>query len=151
MKRLVELIVITAAAIILAGCSEEDAQSDPLACGREAAARYQALVLAKGPQSHVATPEGDAWKYQGGGPGLGVSGSGDTLAGILGGLLARGAQSLTALLWSVWLHGEAGASLAKKIGPVGFFAREIAGEVPGLLAKAHASAGSRTVKVEPWP
>ncbi len=81
-----------------------------------------------------------AWKYEGGGPGLGISGSGDTLAGILGGLLARGAKPLDALLWSVWLHGEAGASLARKIGPVGFFAREIAAEVPALLAQGQPSA-----------
>jgi ADP-dependent NAD(P)H-hydrate dehydratase len=124
----------------LLGCSEEEAQADPLTCGREAARRYDALVVAKGPESHVVTPAGDAWKYRGGGPGLGISGSGDTLAGILGGLLARGSGPLEALLWSVWLHGEAGASLARKIGPIGFFAREIAAEVPGLLAKAQASA-----------
>ena len=37
---------------------------------------------------------------------------GTALTGILGGLLARGAKPLDALLWSVWLHGEAGASLA---------------------------------------
>ena len=46
---------------------------------------------------------------------------------------------LTALLWAVWVHGEAGAALAKKIGPIGFFAREIAGEVPGLMARAQPS------------
>jgi hydroxyethylthiazole kinase-like uncharacterized protein yjeF len=120
----------------LLGCSQDEAEADPLGCGHEAARRYQAVVLAKGPQSHVVTPEGEAWKYEGGGPGLGVSGSGDTLAGILGGILARGAPPLTALLWAVWLHGEAGAVLAKRIGPIGFFAREISGEVPGLLAKA---------------
>lgn len=124
----------------LIGCSPEEVDDDPLSCGHQAARRYDALVLVKGPESHVVTPGGDAWKYKGGGPGLGVSGSGDTLAGILGGLLARGAGPLEALLWSVWLHGEAGASLAKKIGPVGFFAREIAGEVPALLAKAQPSA-----------
>ena len=123
----------------LLGCSEEEAEADPLGCGREAARRYQAIVLAKGPQSHIVTPAGDAWKYEGGGPGLGVSGSGDTLAGILGGLLARGAPPMTALLWAVWLHGEAGMALAKKIGPIGYFAREIAGEVPGLMARAQPS------------
>jgi ADP-dependent NAD(P)H-hydrate dehydratase len=120
----------------LLGCSQDEAEADPLGCGHEAAGRYQAIVLAKGPQSHVVTPEGEAWKYEGGGPGLGVSGSGDTLAGIVGGILARGAPPLAALLWAVWLHGEAGALLTKKIGPIGFFAREISGEVPGLLAKA---------------
>jgi NAD(P)H-hydrate repair Nnr-like enzyme with NAD(P)H-hydrate dehydratase domain len=62
------------------------------------------------------------------------------LAGILGGLLARGSAPLEALLWSVWLHGEAGACLARKVGQIGFFAREIAGEVPALLGKAQLSA-----------
>ena len=123
----------------LIGCNPDEVDADPLACGHEAARRYDALVLVKGPESHVVTPSGDAWKYKGGGPGLGVSGSGDTLAGILGALLARGTRPLDALLWSVWLHGEAGALLARKVGPIGFFAREIAGEVPGLLAKAQPS------------
>ena len=84
-------------------------------------------------------PTAGAWKYEGGGPGLGVSGSGDTLAGIVGGLLARGAAPLTALLWAVWLHGEAGAALSRKVGPIGFLAREISGEVPALLAQAQPS------------
>jgi NAD(P)H-hydrate repair Nnr-like enzyme with NAD(P)H-hydrate dehydratase domain len=57
------------------------------------------------------------------------------LAGIVGGLLARGAEPLNALMWAVWLHGEAGARLARKVGPVGFLAREIAGEIPGLLPR----------------
>ena len=48
-------------------------------------------------------------------------------------LLARGAQPLTALLWAVWLHGKAGERLSEKVGPLGFLAREIAGEVPDLL------------------
>lgn len=73
----------------LLGRTVDEAQADPLGCGLDAARRYQAIVLAKGPQSHVVTPSGDAWKYGGGGPGLGVSGSGDTLAGILGGFFAR--------------------------------------------------------------
>lgn len=120
----------------LLDCSEAEAKADPRGCGREAARRYQAFVLAKGPQSHIVTPGGEMWKYEGGGPGLAISGSGDTLAGILGGLLARGAAPLTALLWAVWLHGEAGAALSRKIGPIGFFARELSAEVPGLL-KAH--------------
>ena len=96
-------------------------------------------MLVKGPQSHIVAPDGRAWKYQGGGPGLGVSGSGDTLAGIIGGLLARGAEPLAALVWGVWLHGEAGASLARKVGTIGFLAREIPGEIPPLLDQAQPS------------
>lgn len=117
----------------LLGCEPREVDDNPLACGLECAARYGALTLVKGPQSHVVCPDGRAWKYEGGGPGLGISGSGDTLAGILGGLLARGADPLAGLLWAVWLHGEAGAVLSRKIGKVGFLAREISGEIPALL------------------
>ena len=118
----------------LLGCSKGDVEANPLDAGRRCAERYGAMVLVKGATSFLVAADGSAWVYPGGGPGLGVSGSGDVLAGIIGGLLARGADPLTALLWGVWLHGEAGRSLASKIGPVGFLAREISTEVPALLA-----------------
>ena len=114
---------------------EEAVEADPIGCGLRAADRYKAIVLVKGVVSHVVTPEADVWTYSGGTPGLGVSGSGDVLAGIVGGLLARGAEPLNALLWSVWLHGEAGARMAKKVGAIGFLARELAEEVPALLPR----------------
>jgi hydroxyethylthiazole kinase-like uncharacterized protein yjeF len=119
----------------LLDCEDTEIAQDPVECGRRASKRFDAIVLVKGVTSHVVTPHGDAWTYRGGSPGLGVSGSGDVLAGILGGLLARGAEPLNALMWAVWLHGEAGAKLAKKVGPIGFLAREIADEVPHLLPR----------------
>jgi NAD(P)H-hydrate repair Nnr-like enzyme with NAD(P)H-hydrate dehydratase domain len=119
----------------LLDCDEEQVESEPVRCGMRAAELYRSVVLVKGVDSHVVTPDGEAWRYQGGAPGLGVSGSGDVLAGIVGGLLARGAEPLTALLWGVWLHGEAGAALAKKVGQIGFLARQIADEVPALLPR----------------
>ncbi|HEV2044452.1 MAG TPA: NAD(P)H-hydrate dehydratase [Sphingomicrobium sp.] len=117
----------------LLDCDPSEVEADPLAAGRSCAARYDSLVLVKGAASHIVTPDGRAWRYPGGGPGLGVSGSGDVLAGIIGGLLARGAAPLTALLWGVWLHGEAGRALAQKVAALGFLAREIPPEVPALL------------------
>jgi hydroxyethylthiazole kinase-like uncharacterized protein yjeF len=119
----------------LLGCDEAEVERDPLGCGKRAAELYRSVVLVKGATSHVVTPEGHVWTYEGGAPGLGVSGSGDVLAGIVGGVLARGAEPLSALLWAVWLHGQAGASLAKKVGPIGFLAREIADEIPALLPR----------------
>ena len=119
----------------LLDCNEARIERDPVGCGRRAAELYRSMVLVKGVTSHVVTPAGEVFTYDGGAPGLGVSGSGDVLAGIVGGLLARGAEPLSALLWGVWLHGEAGAALAKKVGPIGFLAREIAGEVPALLPR----------------
>lgn len=119
----------------LLDCDRSNVDKDPVGCGIRAAELYRSIVLVKGVTSHVVTPDGRSWSYGGGSPGLGVSGSGDVLAGIVGGLLARGAEPLNALLWSVWLHGEAGARLAGKVGPVGFLAREIAGEIPALLPR----------------
>lgn len=107
---------------------------DPLAAGREAVARFQAVVVMKGAETCVVSPNGQAGRYAGGGPGLGVSGSGDVLGGLIAGLLARGASPFEAAAWGVFLHGEAGARLASKIGKLGFLAREIADEVPSILS-----------------
>jgi NAD(P)H-hydrate repair Nnr-like enzyme with NAD(P)H-hydrate dehydratase domain len=119
----------------LLDCDEQEVERDALGCGLRAADLYRSILLVKGSTSHVVTPGGEVWRYDGGAPGLGVSGSGDVLAGIVGGLLARGAEPLNALLWAVWLHGEAGRALAKKVGPIGFLAREIAEEIPALLPR----------------
>jgi hydroxyethylthiazole kinase-like uncharacterized protein yjeF len=120
----------------LLGISPDKVEEDPVAAGRQCAQRYDAVTLVKGVQSHVVAPDGQLFRYEGGGPGLGVSGSGDTLAGIVGGVLTRGADPLTALLWGVWCHGEAGRRLGKKVGTLGFLAREISDEVPGVLRDA---------------
>jgi hydroxyethylthiazole kinase-like uncharacterized protein yjeF len=117
----------------LLGCQEEEVEGDPIAAGLCCADRYDSLTLVKGTESHIVTPDGQVFRYEGGGPGLGISGSGDTLAGIVGGLLARGAEPLTALLWGVWCHGEAGRRLGERIGTLGYLAREIVDEVPGVL------------------
>ena len=117
----------------LLGLNEDRVEADRLAAAHNAAEHYGAFVLAKGATSHIAAPDGRAWTFRGGAPGLGVAGSGDTLAGIVGALLARGAEPLTALLWGVLLHGEAGEALSRKIGSVGFLAREIPDEIPALL------------------
>jgi NAD(P)H-hydrate repair Nnr-like enzyme with NAD(P)H-hydrate dehydratase domain len=68
-------------------------------------------------------------------PGLGVSGSGDVLAGVIGGLLARGTAPLHAALSGVLLHARAGATLGRRLGVVGYRAGEIAREIPGLLQR----------------
>ncbi len=111
-----------------------EVEADPLGTGRRAASLLQQVVVMKGAQTHVISPDGQAWRYAGDCPGLATSGSGDVLAGIVTGLLARGALPVQAACWAVWLHGEAGARLAQRIGPIGFLARELAAEVPGLMA-----------------
>lgn len=113
--------------------SESEVDQDPLSAAIDAARRYKALVLAKGSTSFIASPDERTWVWRGGVAGLGVAGSGDVLAGIVAALLARGAEPLTALLWGVLLHGEAGEQLSKTIGPIGFRASEIPDRIPALL------------------
>jgi hydroxyethylthiazole kinase-like uncharacterized protein yjeF len=107
---------------------------DPLAAGRAVASRFKAIVAAKGPITHVIDADGRAGRYAGGGPGLGVSGSGDVLGGLITGLLARGVAPFEAAAWGVFVHGEAGTRLAGRIGRLGYLAREIADEAPPILS-----------------
>jgi hydroxyethylthiazole kinase-like uncharacterized protein yjeF len=119
----------------LLGRDKAGIEADPLGAAREAASRLGAVVIMKGASTHIVAPEGDAWLFKGGHVGLAASGSGDTLAGFLVALLARGASPAQAALWAVYLHGEAGCRLARSCGPLGFLAREIPGEAPRLLAE----------------
>ena len=109
-------------------------KADPLGAARQAAADLQVVVAMKGGRTFVVTPQGQAWCCDRGPVGLATSGSGDTLAGIIGGLLARGAAPAEAALWGVFLHGEAGARLACRLGRVGFLARELPAEIPLIMA-----------------
>ncbi|MEA2746992.1 MAG: hypothetical protein QOI41_1135 [Myxococcales bacterium] len=109
------------------------ARSEELA---RAKARALGVVIAlKGPCTYVAAPDGRLFHDTAGNLGLGTSGSGDTLSGVIAGLCARGADAMQATAWGVHVHAKAGEALARKLGPLGFLARELLGEIPPLLAK----------------
>jgi NAD(P)H-hydrate repair Nnr-like enzyme with NAD(P)H-hydrate dehydratase domain len=94
-----------------------------------------AVVGLKGARTHIAAPDGQVFRNETGNVGLATSGSGDTLAGIIAGLAARGATALQATVWGTYLHGRAGDRLARRVGPLGFLARELLAEVPALMAE----------------
>ena len=108
---------------------------DPAGAALELARRARGAVVLGGVTSWIATPDGDLWRDDSGGAGLGVSGSGDVQAGIVGGLLARGAEPAQAAVWATYLHGRAGERLASSVGRLGFLARELAPEIPRALAE----------------
>lgn len=120
----------------LLGCDDAGISDDPAGCAREAAGRFGAVTVCKGSETFVADPQGALLCYPGGGVGLATGGSGDVLAGIIAGLLARGTEPLVAAAWGAWLHGEAGRRLAEQTGAIGFLAREVPGLVPGLMRGA---------------
>lgn len=96
----------------------------------ELAERTGAVVATHG---SVAAPDGRCWRVETGSVALGTSGSGDVLAGIVGGLLARGAEAAQAACWGQHLHGLAAQKLAPTHGRVGLLARELLDVLPGLL------------------
>jgi hydroxyethylthiazole kinase-like uncharacterized protein yjeF len=117
------------------GLDKAEVEADPLAVARRAARALNSVVALKGGRTRIVAPDGEAYESDHGQVGLATSGSGDTLSGIVGGLLARGADPLTAALWGVWVHAEAGERLARRRGPLGFLARELPDEVPAILAE----------------
>jgi hydroxyethylthiazole kinase-like uncharacterized protein yjeF len=125
----------------LLGIPKEEVSADPLAAARRAAEVLGTVVAMKGAQTWVVGPDGEALLCRHGHVGLATSGSGDTLGGIVAGLLARGTPALQATAWAVWLHAEAGHRLARRVGPLGFLARELLAEVPTIMADL--TAGSR--------
>ncbi|MGV3709733.1 MAG: NAD(P)H-hydrate dehydratase [Gemmatimonas sp.] len=98
-----------------------------------AAREFGCHVVLKGVETCIAQPDGAVLQYRDGKPGLGVSGSGDVLAGLIVGLLARGADPLTAVAWAVYAHGTAGNKLSRTVGHVGFLASELLPLLPGIL------------------
>jgi ADP-dependent NAD(P)H-hydrate dehydratase len=113
--------------------SEVEAEPQRIAC--EAAAELSSVVALKGAQTFVASPQEGPSVCREGNVGLATSGSGDVLAGIIAGLLARGTAPFAAACWGVYLHAKAGDRLAERIGPVGFLARELLPEIPGIIGE----------------
>jgi hydroxyethylthiazole kinase-like uncharacterized protein yjeF len=74
----------------------------------ELAARYRATIVAKGPGTLVAAPDGRVWVSPEAGPGLGSGGTGDALAGIIGAAVARADDVPLAVARAVWWHAAAG-------------------------------------------
>ena len=119
----------------LTGATKDAVLQDPASAALEAARRWNAVVAVKGPRTVIAAPDGRLWQHEGGNCGLATSGSGDTLAGAIGGLAARGAELTQACAWGVVLHAQAGEQLAARLGPVGYLAREIPAEMLAALRK----------------
>lgn len=117
----------------LSGEKVERIAANPMAVAERMAERFQAVVLLKGDRSALVAPGGPRLLHEGGCVGLATGGSGDVLAGIIGGLAARGASPLVAAAWGSWVHGRAGRELASRVGPIGFLAREILPLIPSLL------------------
>ena len=128
---------ITEAGILLGRDVEDLHRNVP-----ELAEKYQAVVSCQGVIAGPG-PAGEAegheslgagrWEITTGHSGLGTSGSGDVLSGIIVGLRARGTTDAQAACWGTHLHAAAGDRLASRLGALGYLARELTEELPPLM------------------
>jgi NAD(P)H-hydrate epimerase len=115
----------------LLGQPTEEIVNDRVATARDAAARAQAVVVAKGFRTVIASPDGEVFINPTGDASLASGGSGDVLTGTIGAFLAQGLDPMRAALIGCWLHGRAG-----EIGGETWPAAVPASVLPQLVARA---------------
>jgi hydroxyethylthiazole kinase-like uncharacterized protein yjeF len=114
----------------MTGIDRETIERAPLRHAREAAERYDAVVLLKGRRTVIARPDGKVRVTTTGVPWLATAGAGDVLAGLVGALLAAGLGPFDAASVGSWLHGAA-ATYASQGGPI--TAPDVARAIPAVV------------------
>lgn len=117
----------------LLGQDKADIKANALHTVQAAARELNAIAILKGAETLISDGE-TTYCNVAGNSGLATSGSGDTLSGLIGGLIARGASAFQAAVWGVHLHARAGDVLARKVAPLGYLPRELLREIPPLMA-----------------
>ena len=96
--------------------TRDEVEAAPLRHAREAARRFESVVLLKGRRTLVAHPDGRVRVNTTGVPWLATAGAGDVLAGLIGSLLAAGLDPWDAAAAGAWLHGDAAARASAATG-----------------------------------
>lgn len=87
---------------------------------KDSAVRWQCVIVLKGPHTAIATPSGQLFFNETGNPALAAAGTGDVLAGLIGGYLAQGMPLVHAVLYAVNMHGWAADQWIQYYSPLTF-------------------------------
>ena len=107
--------------------------ADRPAAARVAAREWGAIVVLKGAHTLVAHPDGRISEDPHEVPALATGGTGDVLSGIIGGLVAQGAEPFVAAVTGVYIHAEAGRRIAQRLGDSGLLAGDLLPEIPLVM------------------
>ena len=102
---------------------------------KELAVRLKSVVVVKGANSAIASPEGKVCFNSTGNPGMATGGAGDVLTGILTGLLAQGYDPFQAAILGVYLHGLAGDLAVLELGMNGLIATDLINFLPAAFLR----------------
>jgi len=118
------------------GSAVAEVQRDRLACAREHAKRWQAIVVLKGHRTVIAMPDGRAWVNATGNPGMASGGMGDILTGMIAGMLAQFTkQPEAAVCAAVYLHGAAGDAARAQMGEQSLIATDLLRCLPQAMRR----------------
>ncbi len=110
---------------LLRGVEREAISAAPQQAALDAAREWGQTVVLKGGYTIVATPTGELWSAPLANPALAAAGTGDTLAGLLAGLLAQGLGTTDAALLGVWIGARAGELARGEIGTLPLLASDL--------------------------
>lgn len=117
----------------LVGMTAKDVQEDRIGVASRFAKENKVIVVLKGARTIIAKPSGRIYINPTGNPGMATAGTGDVLAGMIGGFIAQGYSSIDAANMAAYLHGMAGDEVAKKKGQIGMMATDILNILPQTI------------------
>lgn len=114
----------------LCGTRTELIETNRVGTAREFANNYKVYVALKGANTVVAQPmTKKAYVNSSGNSGLAKGGSGDVLAGIMGGFLAQGIDTVSAMTAAVYIHGYTADGVAEKMSKSGMLPSDVVSEL----------------------
>jgi NAD(P)H-hydrate epimerase len=117
----------------LTGKTVEALEADRHSSARKAAKEWGAIVVLKGAHTVVAHPDGRISEDPHEVPALATGGTGDVLAGIIGGLIAQGSDPFSAAVTGVYIHAAAGRRISQRLGDSGLLAGDLLMEIPAVM------------------